>query len=326
MLLIHGDAAFAGEGVVQETLNLSQLEGYRIGGTLHVIVNNQLGFTTPPGEGRSSQYATDVAKMLQIPIFHVNGEDPEAVAQVVRLAMDFRSQFRRDVVIDMYCYRRRGHNEGDEPSFTQPLMYKAIERRQSVRDGYLDYLLESRRRLATKRPTRSSRNAASDSSKNCRSHAATNTSSRTTPCRESGAAISADPKARCPRSPRASIEPRWSDCCSPRLKFPKAFDCIPNSSESCSIGTRWRSDARPLDWSAAEALAFASCAAEGYRIRLTGQDSARGTFSQRHAVLHDVETGETYTPLENLGGRQAPVEIYQQPAVRDGRAGLRVWL
>ncbi len=141
-LLIHGDASFAGEGIIQETLNLSQLEPYKIGGTLHVIVNNQIGFTTRPSEGRSTMYCTDVVKMLQIPIFHVNGEDPEAVAQVVRLALDFRREFQRDVVIDMYCYRRRGHNEGDEPAFTQPRLYEAIEKRQSVHEVYLDRLLQ----------------------------------------------------------------------------------------------------------------------------------------------------------------------------------------
>jgi 2-oxoglutarate dehydrogenase E1 component len=142
VLLIHGDAAFAGEGIVQETLNLSQLGGYSTGGTLHVIVNNQLGFTTPPEECRSTTYASDVARMLQIPIFHVNGEFPESVAQVVDLAMDFREEFHRDVVIDMFCYRRWGHNEGDEPSFTQPLMYNAIEHRDSMRDGYFEHLME----------------------------------------------------------------------------------------------------------------------------------------------------------------------------------------
>ena len=141
-LLIHGDAAFAGEGVVQETLNLSQLRGYCVGGTLHVVVNNQIGFTTSPEEARSSPYATDVARMLQIPIFHVNGEDPEAVAQVVRLAMDFRFEFKRDVVISIYGYRRLGHNEGDEPAFTQPVMYRAIAKRKSVREGYLEHLLQ----------------------------------------------------------------------------------------------------------------------------------------------------------------------------------------
>src|SRR5882724_2384404 len=141
-LLIHGDASFAGEGVVQETLNLSQLAGYAVGGTLHVVVNNQIGFTTSTSEAKSSVYATDVAKMLQIPIFHVNGEDPEAVAQVVRLAMDFRYEFKRDVVIDMYGYRRLGHNESDEPTFTQPVIYRAIAERKTVREGYLEHLLK----------------------------------------------------------------------------------------------------------------------------------------------------------------------------------------
>src|SRR5881296_1774762 len=142
VVLIHGDAAFAGQGVVQETLNLSQLDAYTVGGTLHIIVNNQVGFTTSPSQTKSSTYASDVAKMLQIPIFHVNGEDPEAVAQVVRLAMDFRFEFKRDVVINMYGYRRLGHNEGDEPSFTQPVLYQAIANRKSVREGYLDHLLK----------------------------------------------------------------------------------------------------------------------------------------------------------------------------------------
>src|SRR5438105_12707262 len=157
-IVIHGDAAFAGQGVVQETLNLSNLPGYTVGGTLHIIVNNQIGFTTRPNEGRSSAYASDVAKMLSIPIFHVNGEDPEAVAQVVQLALDFRQEFKRDVVIDMYGYRRLGHNETDEPSFTQPLLYKAIEKRKPVREGYLDHLLkmggvtqEDAERIADKR-------------------------------------------------------------------------------------------------------------------------------------------------------------------------------
>jgi 2-oxoglutarate dehydrogenase E1 component len=142
VILIHGDAAFAGEGIIQETLNLSELDAYRVGGTLHVIVNNQIGFTTGPREARSCMYATDVAKMLQIPIFHVNGEDPEAVAQVVSLAMDFRREFQRDVVIDMYCFRRRGHNEADEPAFTQPALYRVIEKRPSVHESYLEKLLK----------------------------------------------------------------------------------------------------------------------------------------------------------------------------------------
>ena len=142
VMLIHGDAGFAGEGIVQESLNLCQLDGYSTGGTLHVIINNQIGFTTSPREGRSTTYPSDVARMLEIPIFHVNGEHPEAVAQAVNLAMDFRAEFHRDVVIDMFCYRRWGHNEGDEASFTQPLMNQAIEQRESVRERYLEHLLE----------------------------------------------------------------------------------------------------------------------------------------------------------------------------------------
>src|SRR6185312_7687076 len=142
VLLIHGDAAFAGEGVVQETLNLGGLQGYTSGGAIHVIVNNQIGFTTGPQDARSTPYCTDVAKMLQSPIFHVNGEDPEAVTQVVRMALDFRHEFQRDVVIDMYCYRKRGHNEADEPSFTQPLLYQTIEKHKSSREAYLEHLLK----------------------------------------------------------------------------------------------------------------------------------------------------------------------------------------
>ena len=142
-ILIHGDAAFAGEGVVQETLNFSQLPAYTTGGTLHIIVNNQIGFTTPPSEGRSSRYASDVAKMLQSPIFHVNGEDPEAIAHVVNLALDFRQRYHRDVVVDVYCYRRRGHNESDEPAFTQPLLYRLIEQRKSVRETFMEQLIQS---------------------------------------------------------------------------------------------------------------------------------------------------------------------------------------
>ena len=142
LVLIHGDAAFIGEGVVQETLNLSRLPGYTVGGALHIIVNNQIGFTTSPNEGRSSMYATSVAKMLPAPIFHVNGEDPEAVAQCVQLALEFRAKFKLDVVIDMYGYRRLGHNESDEPTFTQPVLYRRIAERKPVREGYLDYLLK----------------------------------------------------------------------------------------------------------------------------------------------------------------------------------------
>ncbi len=308
-VLIHGDAAFAGEGIIQETLNLSQLDAYTTGGTLHIVVNNQIGFTTPPSQGRSTTYATDVAKMLQIPIFHVNGEDPEAVAQVVRLAMDFRDTFLRDVVIDMYGYRRYGHNETDEPAFTQPLLYRAIAERKSVRDGYLEHLLglggvtrEEADHIAVER----------------REHLE----------RELGAARRPDYK----RSqdwlggfwqgyrggPEADIaevdtslpRARLQALLEKQTELPEGFH--PHKQIDKLLGSR-RAMARGeknLDWGAAEALAFASLVTDGVRVRLTGQDAARGTFSHRHAVLHDFENGQPYMPLCHLEPGQAPIEIY----------------
>jgi 2-oxoglutarate dehydrogenase E1 component len=311
-LLIHGEAAFIGEGITQETLNLSQLPGYQVGGTLHVIVNNQVGFTTPPEEGRSSTYATDVAKMLQIPIFHVNGERPEAVAQVVALAMDFRHHFRRDVVIDMYCYRRWGHNEADEPSFTQPLMYGAIEERPSVRDSYLDHLLklggvtrEEADRIAKKRRERLER-ALSE-------------------VRADGEAIpSEEPKGvwvgyhggreNLADDVETGVSRRRLQSLLRRLThLPRGFHLHRKLHRAWQTRRKMASGEKPLDWSAAEALAFASLAVEGHRVRLTGQDTARGTFSQRHAVLHDMEDGRTFVPLQHLAPDQAAVEIHNSP-------------
>lgn len=320
VLLIHGDAAFAGEGIVQETLNLSQLEGYRTGGTLHVVVNNQLGFTTPPADGRSCMYATDVAKMLQIPIFHVNGEDPEAVAQVVRLAMDFRSQFCRDVVIDMYSFRRRGHNEGDEPSFTQPLMYRAIERRQSVRDGYLEHLLgldgvtrEEADKIATRRRERLEQELSVARSDD---YVAT-----TDAFQGIWRGYCGGPEKDAPNVPTAVDRATLVALLNAQTQLPEDFRIHAKLKRFLQNRQEMAAGARPLDWSAAEALALASIAADGFRVRLSGQDSARGTFSQRHAVLHDVTSGETYMPLGNLGRPQAPVEIYNSPLSETGVLG-----
>jgi 2-oxoglutarate dehydrogenase E1 component len=321
VLLIHGDAAFIGEGIVQETLNLSQLPGYTVGGTLHIVVNNQIGFTTSPEEGRSSTYATDIAKMLQVPIFHVNGEDPEAAAQVIDLAMDFRSQFRRDVVIDMYCYRRWGHNEGDEPSFTQPLLYRAIEQRPSVRDGYLRHLLslggisrEEADRIAQQRRTRL----------------------------EEALSVARGEDYRLPTPElqgiwagyRGGEEPMADDVetavGTPRLcqllerltQLPDGFNLHRVLRRGWEHRRQMAAGQRPLDWSAAEALALATLATQQVRIRLSGQDSQRGTFSQRHAVLHDTQTGATYMPLAHLADDQAPVEIYNSPLSEAGVLGF----
>ncbi|UCF66096.1 MAG: 2-oxoglutarate dehydrogenase E1 component [Acidobacteriota bacterium] len=322
LLLIHGDAAFAGEGVVQESLNLSLLDAYSVGGTLHVIVNNQLGFTTPPEQGRSTRYATDLARMLQIPIFHVNGEDPEAVAQVVNLGLEFREAFGRDVVIDMYCFRRRGHNEGDEPSFTQPVMYDAIRNRRSVRASYLEHL----ERLGGV----------------SREEADAIASERQRALEEELSAARDKPRQPRPDSPFRGIWSRYrggADLDTPEAatgvsaqraaqlllrltQLPSDFEPHPKIERFLEARREMSRRERPLDWSAAEALALATLATEGYRVRLTGQDSERGTFSHRHAVLHDRRNGRRYEPLDDLSDDQAPVEIYNSPLSESGVLGF----
>jgi 2-oxoglutarate dehydrogenase E1 component len=311
-LLIHGDAAFAGEGIVQETFNLSQLDGYRVGGAIHVVVNNQIGFVTSPGEGRSSTYATDVARMLQIPIFHVNGEDPEAVAFVVRLAMDFRHEFRRDVVIDMYCYRRRGHNESDEPSFTQPVMYRAIEQRTGVRDSYLERLLalgEITREEADRIAEEETRRLDEELS------AAKSDEYVVVPERHTGAwkgyvgGRDADVPEVDTLVPRAQL----AEMLEAQTRLPADFRPHPKAQRFLETRREMARGERPLDWAAGEALAIASLAEAGYRVRLSGQDSTRGTFSQRHAVLHDYSDGHRYVPLQHVSKGQAPVEIINSP-------------
>jgi 2-oxoglutarate dehydrogenase E1 component len=320
-LLIHGDAAFAGEGIIQESLNLSGLNSYTVGGALHVVVNNQIGFTTLPPEGRSSTYATDVAKMLQVPIFHVNGEDPEAVAQVVRLALDFRREFRRDVVIDMYCYRRRGHNEGDEPALTQPVMYRAIEQSETVRENYIDRLLlpgditvEEADQIADTRRSQLEEELAL-----ARSHEyapvpevpsgiwAGFVGRRLDEDDETATGLDAKPIAQL-----LSAQTKLSEDFHPHPKIERWLD----HRREMATGKR------PLDWSAGEALAFASLCVAGIRVRLTGQDSARGTFSQRHAVLYDHLDGHTYVPLQHLQAQQAPVEIANSPLSEAGVLGF----
>ena len=320
-ILIHGDSAFAGGGMVQETLNLSQLEGYKTGGTLHIIVNNQLGFTTDPAEERSCDYATDVARMLQIPIFHVNGEDPEAVAQAVELALDFRQQFQRDVVIDMYCYRRFGHNETDEPSFTQPLMYKAIAARKSVREGYLEHLLKLggvtqekadeiavRRRQNLETELAKAREAES-SLQQSKPGEIWSSFSGGMECAEMDADTRFD-------------SARLAELLDKLTQLPEGFTPHPKIARWLDERRRMARGELPLDWTAAEMLAFATLAVSGIRVRLSGQDTQRGTFSQRHSVLHDVETGQTYTPLANLARRQGPVEIYNSPLSEAGVLGF----
>lgn len=320
-LLIHGDASFVGEGVIQESLNLSRLEGYRTGGTLHVIINNQIGFTTPPEEARSSLYATDVAKMLQIPIFHVNGEDPEAVAQVVRLALDFRRTFHSDVVIDMYCFRRRGHNEGDEPAFTQPLMYQAIEKRRPLREYYLDHLL----RLGEMDRDEADRIAV-ERRRELEQDLAEARSPTYIPLREKPSGIwtgyyggldddEDDDGTGVERSRLARLTEGLT-------RLPEDFHPHPKMAQWLERRREMADGSRLIDWSTAEALAFATLAADGHRVRLSGQDTPRGTFSQRHAVLRETEDGRRLVPLQQVAPDQAQVEIYNSPLSEAGVLGF----
>ncbi len=320
-LLIHGDASFAGEGIVQESLNLSQLIGYSVGGTIHIVVNNQIGFTTTPSEGRSTAYATDVAKMLQIPIFHVNGEHPEAVARVVDAAVDFREKFQRDVVIDMYCFRRWGHNEGDEPAFTQPQMYDAIEQHPTVRDSYLERLLSAEEVTAQE----------AEELVHHRMEALE---------REWNAARKDDFT-----PPLGTLESMWqgfmglTECFAEDVatgvdlkrlsrhlqtltSVPEGFHCHRKLTRALDHRRAMANQEKPLDWTTAELLALATLAADGYRVRFSGQDSQRGTFSQRHAVLHDVENGQCYCPLQNISPDQASVEIINSPLSEAGVLGF----
>jgi multifunctional 2-oxoglutarate metabolism enzyme len=293
-LLIHGDAAFAGQGVVAETLAMSQLRGYRTGGTVHVIVNNQLGFTTGSNYGRSSEYASDVARMVQAPIFHVNGDDPEACLRVARLAFAFRQQFHKDVVIDMYCYRRWGHNEGDDPSFTQPLMYKAIEGRRSVRKLYTESLV-NRGDLSVEEAEEALQQfqdrmqQAFDETKDAG--------------KEKPAGVERK------RPEPAPVRPPVQTGVD-RSTLDEVVDALTTVPQGFSVHPKLRKgleqrgkalDSDAVDWSLGEALAFGTLLLDGVTVRLSGQDTRRGTFSQRHSVLVDHETGREHVPLGQLG-------------------------
>jgi 2-oxoglutarate dehydrogenase E1 component len=311
-LLIHGDAAFAGEGVVQETLNLSELDGYTVGGTLHIVLNNQIGFTTGPDQGRSSVYATDVAKMLQVPIFHVNGEEPEAVAQVVRLALDFRQTFKRDVVIDLYCYRRRGHNEGDEPAFTQPALYRTIDQRMSVRQAYLEHLL-----LLGEVSGREAQDIAVERRERLERELSAARSQEFVPRHDSLRGLwspyCGGPEEGVPEAETGVARETLAALLAAQVRLPDGFRPHAKIERLLKARGEMAAGSAPLDWAAAEALALASLAVEGTRVRLSGQDCERGTFSHRHAVLHDVQNGQLYQPLAYLSPTQAKVEIVNSP-------------
>src|SRR5438552_7686860 len=309
-LLIHGDAALAGQGIVAETLNMSQLPGYGTGGTVHIVVNNQIGFTTLPEDARSSMYATDIAKMIEVPIFHVNGDDPLACMQVSELALDFRQEFGRDVVIDMYSYRRFGHNEGDEPAFTQPDLYAKIDKHASTAQLYKHELLQSgtlttddaasletefqlRLEMALEEVKAIEKEKAGEQAK----------------FKESTAVF--QPKYTSSPVPTAITEEMLKTVVGGLTRVPDDFNVQPKIKRIVLDHRREVFEKnRRYEWHYAEQLAFGSLLLEGIPVRLSGQDSARGTFSTRHAVLYDAKTGQPYVPLMHLAEKQARICIY----------------
>jgi 2-oxoglutarate dehydrogenase E1 component len=310
-LLIHGDAAFAGQGVVAETLNLSELPGYDVGGTVHIVINNQLGFTTAPDFARSTVYATDIAKAVQAPVFHVNGDDPEASVRVMRLAYAFRQRFKKDVVVDLVCYRRYGHNEGDEPAFTQPRMYELIGKRRSVRKLYTELLVNRgdltldacERALEDYRQKLESAFTATHGRDGDTAHG-------------EGGTWTADGTVRGQGPPRVGAA---VDTGVPRETLDRIITAISTFPEGFTVHPKLRRileqrrkdfDADHVDWATGEALAFGSLVLEGTPVRVAGQDTRRGTFSQRHAVLVDYENEQEYTPLAHLADEQAPFMIH----------------
>ncbi len=299
-VLIHGDAAFAGQGVVAETLNLSELPGYDVGGTVHVVVNNQVGFTTTPGFARSTVHATDIAKAVQAPIFHVNGDDPDACVRTIRLAFDFRNAFKKDVVVDMVCYRRYGHNESDEPAFTQPKMYAVIGNRRSIRKLYTE-LLVNRADLTLEEAEH-----ALDDFRSRMEEAFDETKASGRP----PATVGTDrPEPTPTRLDTGVRRERLDQIVDALTTFPDGFEPHPKLARILA-NRRTEFDTDQVDWALAEALAFGSLMLEGTPVRIAGQDTRRGTFSQRHAVVVDHRTEQEYTPLAHLEGDAAPFMIY----------------
>jgi 2-oxoglutarate dehydrogenase E1 component len=301
-ILVHGDAAFAGQGVVAETLNMSQLEGYGTGGTLHIVLNNQIGFTTLPADSRSTRYATDVARMLMVPIFHVHGEDPEAVAFTAELALEYRQQFGRDVVVEIICYRRHGHNEGDEPAFTQPRMYEQIKSRKALHLLYGERLVErgipgeAVSRMAEAYQEALERAVSGDKLPADQSFGgAWQGVSREFVITTADTTVAA-----------AALQQLMQQLAA----LPDGFTPHPKIAQLYRKRLEAVMGGSGIDWGGAEALAFASLVAEGLPVRLSGQDSRRGTFNHRHALLHDIVTDATYLPLAHVSSDSGCFRAY----------------
>ena len=306
-VLIHGDAAFAGQGVVPETLNMASLRGYKTGGTIHLVINNQVGFTTPPSESRSTVYSTDVAKSIQAPIFHVNGDDPEAVVRVAKLAFEYRQEFKNDAVIDLICYRRRGHNEGDDPSMTQPLMYNLIEAKRSVRTLYLESLVG--RGDITKEEFEAANSDFQAKLENAfvEVHEAMAAPIELIP-RRVGIGTTASDAPEITR-PTAILKETVELIGDAHANTPPGFTVHPKLQQLLAKRVEMSREGG-IDWGFGELLSFGSLLIEGVPVRLAGQDSRRGTFVQRHAVFHDRVNGQEWMPLRNLSTTQAKFWIY----------------
>jgi 2-oxoglutarate dehydrogenase E1 component len=318
-ILIHGDAAFSGQGLVMEVFQLGQLEGYRVGGTIHVIVNNQIGFTTLPGDSRSTRYCTDIAKMVDAPVFHVNGDDPEAVVHVMRLALRWRQQYKRDVIVDIVCYRRHGHNETDEPNFTQPQMYARIAEHPRIRELYTKQLLSRGDITQTEADAIATimHNQLNDALATIKAKPA-----RLTRSRGKGAwsgltnQWTFDPVA---TGAPADVLERIGKALS---MWPAGFNIHPKIKRIAEDRGKVMAEKGRIDWALGELLAIGSLLAEGTPVRLSGQDCRRGTFSQRHCYWYDTKSIERYNPLSNVQPGQAKFCVYNSPLIENGVLGF----
>ena len=305
-VLMHGDASFTGQGVVAETLGLSELDGYRTGGTVHIIVNNQIGFTTPPEAYRFTPYPSDVAKIIHAPVFHVNGDDPEAAVQAARLAIGFRQRFKKDVFIDLVCYRRHGHNELDDPTFTQPVMYKKIAAKPTPLTLYREQLVQAGAVAAeeAERRAREFRELLDDAQSYARDFMPRQ------PVFVFGGLWKGFGWAGDDWSARTAVAPEvLHEIAAAFTRLPEGFTPHPRVARLMEARAQMVREGRAIDWSCAEALAIGALLLEGIPVRMSGQDTCRGTFSQRHAVLHDVETGDRYVPLDNIRGDQVSFRV-----------------
>jgi multifunctional 2-oxoglutarate metabolism enzyme len=319
-VLLHGDAAFAGQGIVMETLQLADLKGYRTGGTIHIIVNNQIGFTTSPEQSRSSIYSTDVAKMTQLPIFHINGDDPEAAFRCLRIALDFRQEFNKDVVLDVIGFRRLGHNEGDEPSYTQPLMYQRVKAHPGVRAKYAERLV-AEGTIAAEEVELMTRGVIARYDAilgRAKQIAAEKPATKALPApaqEEDGSEVI-----------ETAVDAETVRRIAHQIAVvPAGFNLNPKMTSQLARRAKMGEGEAPMDWAFAELVAFGSLGLEGTRVRLSGQDSGRGTFSQRHAIMYDTQTGQPWAPLAVMTGageERSRVEVFDSSLSEQGVVGF----